>query len=226
MHEAARLAAEGAPAGTAVVADEQTAGIGRHGHAWHSERRAGLYLSVILRPALEPSSLPLLTLALGLAMADAIRIAAGLACDLRWPNDVLSRGRKLAGILVQMHNSAAIAGIGINVNHESFPKHLAEEATSLRMETGCEHSRETLLEAVLLAVDGSSRMLVEDGPQAIVDLFSIRSSYVRGRRVRVAHQDDGDLVGVTAGLDSRGFLIVRKDDGSESLVLAGGVRPA
>src|SRR5579872_2142517 len=115
MLEATRLADAGCEQGTVVVADEQTAGQGRHGRHWHSEPNAGLYVSIVLRPNLSPDSLPVLTLALGLAAADAIAEAANLHCDLRWPNDVMLDSRKAAGILVQLLDSSAIAGIGINV---------------------------------------------------------------------------------------------------------------
>src|SRR5712692_1403093 len=141
MREAARLAAEGCEAGTAVVSDEQTAGQGRHGHKWHSEKHAGLYVSIVLRPKLSPDSLPVVTLTLGLATAEAISQTTGLRCDLRWPNDVMLSGKKVAGILVQLCDSAAIAGIGINVNQTGFPSEIAAEATSLRMESAREHLR-------------------------------------------------------------------------------------
>lgn len=224
MHEAATLAAAGCPSGAAVVAEEQTAGQGRHGHAWHSQPGAGLYVSVVLRLPLPADSLPVLTLALGLATAETISRLTDLHPDLRWPNDVLLGEKKTAGILVQLIDSVAIAGIGINVNHPVFPPEIAAEATSLRIASGRPHSREDLLIGLLPAIDSFSRMLVEGGRQPVLDLFARHSSYVRGKRVRV-DQPGGPLVGVTAGLDSTGFLKLRADNGSESLILAGGVRP-
>jgi BirA family biotin operon repressor/biotin-[acetyl-CoA-carboxylase] ligase len=223
MHEAERLATAGAPAGTAVVAEEQTAGLGRHGHSWYSELGAGLYVSIVLRPGLSADSLPVLMIALGLAAADAIHRVTALDADLRWPNDVMLGGRKVAGILVQLHDDVAIAGIGINVNHAAFPEEIAGEATSLRIAAGALQSREDVLVALLQAVDSFSKMLAEGGKQPILDLFSRCSSYARGKRVRVA-LPEGILEGTTAGLDPSGFLIVRREDGSEALVLAGGVR--
>ena len=124
MRKAIELAEAGCPSGTVVVADEQTAGQGRFGREWHSERGAGLYMSQVLRLKICPDSLPLVTLALGLATAEAITNVASAAPDLRWPNDVLLNGRKCAGILVQLHDGVLIAGIGINVNHTSFPTSL------------------------------------------------------------------------------------------------------
>ena len=226
MLEAARLAEAGCAPGTVIVADEQTAGQGRHGRRWHSEPNAGLYVSVVLRRDLAPDSLPVLTLALGLAAADAIADATSLQCDLRWPNDVMIGDRKAAGILVQLLDSAAIAGIGINVNHSAFPAEIAAEATSLRIAAKRPLSREQLLVALLNAIDRYQGILAgADGKQRILSMFSLRSSYARNKRVKV-EQSTGVLEGVTAGLNASGFLILRKDDGTEDLVLAGGVRPA
>ncbi|HWQ54287.1 MAG TPA: biotin--[acetyl-CoA-carboxylase] ligase [Bryobacteraceae bacterium] len=223
MTEAARLAAKGAPAGTAVVAEEQTAGQGRHGHSWHSEPGSGLYVTMVLRPKIELASLPPVTLALGLATAEAIARVADLACDLRWPNDVMLGDRKVAGILAQLVDGTTVAGIGINVNHAAFPEEVAGVATSLRIASGRVHSREDLLVELLTAVDGFVRMLAEGGAGAILELFARRSSYAKGKRVRV-DQPGGAVTGTTAGLDGQGFLRVRRDSGDEILILAGGVR--
>ena len=225
MLEAARLAEAGCAHGTVVIADEQTAGQGRHGRRWHSEPGAGLYASIVLRPDLRPDSLPVLTLALGLAAADAIADTSGLKCDLRWPNDVMLEGRKVAGILVQLLDSVAIAGIGINVNHVAFPTEIAGEATSLKIVSNRLYSREQLLVTLLEAVERNCGVLAgEDGRQKILMMFSRRSSYARNKRVTV-DQGQSIVEGTTAGLDPSGFLILRKDDGTEDLVLAGGVRP-
>ncbi|HTW67567.1 MAG TPA: biotin--[acetyl-CoA-carboxylase] ligase [Bryobacteraceae bacterium] len=224
MIEANRLATEGAPSGTTIGAEAQTAGQGRHGHAWHSEPGSGLYVSVILRLQLAPAILPVVTLALGLAVNEAILKATGLACDLRWPNDVLIESKKCAGILTELEGSAIIAGIGINVNHSSFPAELHSIATSLRLAGGCEYSREELLLELLPAIDRYCMLLEKDGRAPILDLFARSSSYVNGRRVCV-DQDSVTLRGTTAGLAESGFLILRGDDGRDHRILAGGVRP-
>lgn len=225
MPEAARLATAGCAAGTAVVAEEQTAGQGRHGHAWHSEAGSGLYCSIVLRPALEAPNMPVLTLALGLAAAEAIARVTDLPCDLRWPNDIMLGGRKAAGILVQLAESAVIAGLGINVNHAAFPPELAGEATSLRLAGGRAWAREDLLAELLPIVDGFVKMLEQAGPQAVLDLFRRRSSYASGKLVTV--ENGGAVIrGTTVGLDNAGFLRVRTDDGAMIKILAGGVRAA
>jgi BirA family biotin operon repressor/biotin-[acetyl-CoA-carboxylase] ligase len=204
-------AAVGLEPGSVVLAGRQTAGQGRHGRSWHSEPGSGIYCSIVLKPV------PALSLALGLATADAILRATGMVCDLRWPNDVMLAGKKVAGILVQN----AIAGIGINVNHTSFPAELASEATSLCLHTGAPVSLTGIILALLPAID----TFVELDKDTILRLFARASSYAAGRRVTVA-QPDGIIEGTTVGLDPAGFLIVRKDDGADTLIVAGGVRAA
>ena len=225
MTEAARLAAEGCPSGTAVVAEEQTAGQGRFGRTWHSERGAGLYVSIVLRLPLPAERAPVLTLALGLATAEAIARATDLGCDLRWPNDVLIGDRKCAGILVHTVPGAFVAGIGINVNQTAFPPDIAASATSLRLVSGREHSREQLLEHLLRSVDSFVKMLVEGGCEPVVRMFSRASSYAAGKRV-VVEQHGATLKGATAGLNPSGFLLLRRDDGATCVLTSGGVRPA
>lgn len=225
MLEAAALSERGCPHGTAVVAEAQTAGIGRHGHSWHSEPGSGLYVSVVLRLPLGPVELPVLTLALGLATAEAITLSTGLVCDLRWPNDILIDKKKAAGILVQFSDGVAIAGIGINVNHMAFPSHLQTEATSLRLAFGRETDREQLLQDLLVAIETTSEILVHDGKAAILKLFCDSSSFASGKRVRV-DMGGRHIEGTTAGLDHSGFLLIRKLDGQIETVVAGGVRPA
>lgn len=225
MREAASLASNGCAAGTAVIAGEQTAGQGRHGHSWHSEKGSGLYVSVVLRPALPDPAFPVLTLALGLAVAETIARVTDLACDLRWPNDVMLDEKKVAGILVQFSAGAlgVVAGIGINVNHAAFPPGVAAEATSLRLASGRTWLREDLLAVLLPTVDSFCKMLAEGGKDAILDMFCRRSSYARGKRVTV--QMPGEAIeGFTDGLNPSGFLYVRQDNGKRSMILAGGVR--
>jgi BirA family transcriptional regulator, biotin operon repressor / biotin---[acetyl-CoA-carboxylase] ligase len=209
-------AAVGRALGTVIIAEEQTAGQGRLGHSWHSEAGSGIYFSIVLKPA------PLLTLALGLATAEAIAGATGVACDLRWPNDVMAGGRKVAGVLTKLVDGAAIAGIGINVNHTAFPSELAELATSLQLHAGREFARMDILLALIPAVE----RWAEAESETILRRFEKASSYVSGRRVTVDQTDGSTLEGTTTGLDPAGFLVVRKDDGTDTLILAGGVRAA
>jgi len=225
MTLAARLAHDGCLSGTIVGADGQVAGIGRHGHTWHSEAEAGLYVSIVLRLPIGPIDLPVLMLALGLATQEAIAETTGLAADLRWPNDVMINGRKCAGILAQLEGTAIVAGIGINVNHTMFPREIEPLATSLKLEGKRGVSREDLLVSLVNSIEACCKILTDDGPAAILRMFTRASSYAEGRRVRV--EKDGAMIeGVTCGLDPSGFLVIREDDGKETTILAGGVRPA
>ena len=224
MTLAAQLAAEGAEHGTAVVADEQTAGQGRLGRTWHSEREAGLYVTFLLRLKLCPDSVPVTTLALGLAAVEAIEQTCSVRCDLRWPNDLLIAEKKVAGILAQLTGGVLLAGIGVNVNQIAFPEDVADIATSLRIATGRPQSRDAVLEALRRTVPERTEALMRDGKAPVLADFEQASSYVRGKRVMV-EAPEGLMVGTTDGLDHQGFLRLRRDDGTHSLVVAGGVRP-
>lgn len=201
--------------GRVVGAEQQTAGMGRHGRSWHSPRGEGLYVSMVLPAA----PLPVTMLALGLAAWEALRDEAETlrdGFDLRWPNDVLIGQRKCAGILANAGRDAVIAGIGINVSQRCFPPDLDTPATSLALE-GAAVSREALLLRLIRAVDQA----IELPPTVVVQRFAAASSYACGRRVR-----SGEVEGVTCGLDPAGFLQVREDNGTMHTILAGGVRPA
>lgn len=224
MLDAARLAESGLPSGSVVGAELQTAGQGRHGRSWHSEKGNGLYFTVVLRLPLPPDSLPMATMAVGLALGETITQVSGISVDLRWPNDILIGEKKVCGILIQQHPHSLACGIGVNVNHTSFPDDIASIATSLRIAAGKEISREDLFLNALAAIDRHLEILVNQGKDAILRLFTAASSYVAGRRI-IVEQPSQQLRGTTAGLDSNGFLILQHDDGSRTLILAGGVRP-
>ncbi len=201
--------------GTYIVAGAQTAGVGRHGHEWHSEPLTGLYFSVAL-----PLT-PLLTLALGIATVDAIQKVTQIECDIRWPNDLLLHGRKLAGILVQSVGPGTVAGIGINIGQRSFPPEIRHLATSLSIETGLDFRREDIFVELVKAIE-EWRLAPAD---RIREEFARRSTYVSGKRVTVP-VNGREVTGTTTGLTRDGFLQVLTADGHREVVVAGGVRPA
>jgi BirA family biotin operon repressor/biotin-[acetyl-CoA-carboxylase] ligase len=228
-------AAAGAPEGSVFLAEEQTAGRGRGANIWQSARSAGIYCSVVLRPALPPSEALVLSLAAGLAVRAAIeQVNARASADLKWPNDVLIAGKKVCGILTEMNAEATrvryvVVGIGINVTQASFPKEIESEATSLRLQTGSEWSRVELTAALLKSLDREYRRLVErrlvderDARQSILQRFAEQSSWVRGKEVRI-EENGSKIEGVTEGLDDRGFLQVRTAQGLQT-ILSGTVR--
>ena len=222
-------ASAGAPEGSVFLAEQQTAGRGRGAHEWHSARSVGIYCSVVLRPALPPSEVLVLSLAAGLAVQAAIQeVDARVTPDLKWPNDLLIDGKKFCGILTEMNAEVTrvrhvVVGIGINVNQASFPPELQGVATSLRLATGSEWSRVELCAALLKSLDREYRELTEnrDARESILRRFSERSSSVQGASVTV--DENGGFEGVTEGLDSRGFLQVRTAHGLRT-VLSGTVR--
>ena len=222
-------AAAGEPEGSVYFAEQQTAGRGRGSNTWESAPSDGIYCSVVLRPQLAPADALLLSLIAGIAVSEAVDQTTGLHSDLRWPNDVLLEERKFCGILTEMHAEAThvryvVVGIGINVNQPAFTGELEPIATSLRIAAGHEWSRVEVAAALLKSLDVWYRKLAHDTAEAraaIFETFERRSSYARSRAVQV---DEGPgYEGVTEGLDSRGFLLVRTTTGLRP-VLSGQVR--
>lgn len=227
---ALRSGHDGEPHAAVFVAEEQTAGRGRVGRAWHSEKTSGIYSTVLLRPPITPMQAPLLTLVAGLAARDAVVEQTGLYPDLRWPNDLLLHGKKFSGILTEMHAEPdrvqfAVIGIGINVNHARMPESLANIATSLRLETDRVHSRLELLVKLLRHLDRYYNQFLAEGAAPVVARFSEVSTFARGKRVRVSTGNDS-YVGVTAGLEPNGMLRVERDDGRTVVVISGDVSEA
>jgi BirA family transcriptional regulator, biotin operon repressor / biotin---[acetyl-CoA-carboxylase] ligase len=247
---AMRLGEAGEPHGAVVLAEEQTAGRGRAGRSWASEKSAGIYCSVLLRPPISPSQAPLLTLVAGLAARDAAAEDLNAQPDIRWPNDLIignggngggsggnkekgratgiGGARKFCGILTEMHAEPdrvhyAVVGIGINVNQTKMPDNLAGIATSLRMETGQIHSRLELLIRLLRHLDRYYNQFLSEGARPILRRFAQVSSYFEGKRVRITTATE-TFTGTTAGLEPSGVLRVSRDDGRGiEPVLAGDV---
>src|SRR5215216_5138447 len=184
--ELARLASEGAAEGLAVLADEQTAGRGRLQRAWSSRKGAGLYFSILLRPAIPTQYWPLITFMAALAVGDALLEATDLQTDIKWPNDILANERKICGILAEAIETpagrAVIVGIGINLTQNAFPPDLGNVATSVSEVMGQPAERETILAALLRALARWYSLLHEsDGREKIVAAWCNRSSYANGR---------------------------------------------
>jgi len=220
-------ARSGAPHGSVYFADEQRAGRGRGDHAWHSAAGEGLYASVLLRTPIPAARLPLLPLAVGLAAAEAIRAAAGLTVDLRWPNDLLLSPRKVGGILLESKTSGssvdfAVVGVGINVHQRAFALDLATPATSLDLEAGRRVSRQDLLVFLLKSLERETLGLADPAAGSTIPArVEQASTWIRGRRVEV-HGPQA-CTGVTAGLDAHGFLRVQTADRMVTLQ-TGGIR--
>lgn len=228
---AMRLGEEGESHGAVVLAEEQTAGRGRSGRSWVSEKSAGISCSILLRPQIPPSLAPMLTIVAGLAARDAAADELDALPDIRWPNDLLVHGRKFCGILTEMRAEPdrihyAVVGIGMNVNQSQMPAELNDLATSLRIDTGKTHSRLELLIRLLRHLDRYYNQFLNEGSVPILRRFAEVSSYFRGKRVRITTSAE-TFTGSTAGLESNGVLRVQRDDGrGVELVLSGDVSEA
>jgi BirA family biotin operon repressor/biotin-[acetyl-CoA-carboxylase] ligase len=225
--------AAGAPDGTAVVADAQTRGRGRAGRAWHTTPERGLALSLLLHAGCERGVLALLPLAAGLAAARALE-RLGAQPELKWPNDVLLDGRKVAGILCEVRRllaaaggagDFAVVGVGVNVAQVAgeFPPGIAETATSLAL-AGVATDREEVAAGFLNALEPLWDELQEGGPDGLLAAWSERAR-CWGRTVTV-RTPAGEVRGVARSLAPDGALILTREDGSETVVRAGDLEPA
>jgi BirA family biotin operon repressor/biotin-[acetyl-CoA-carboxylase] ligase len=209
-------ARRGAPEGLVAVADVQTAGRGRRGRGWVAPPGASLLVSVLLRPSLAPEQTPLVSMACGVAMAEAVARVAGFTPGLKWPNDLVVGDRKLAGILAERDADAVVVGAGVNVEWREFPPELAETATACNLEAGHTVDRRALLEAFLTELDAR-----------YADLDAVTAEYrsrlaTLGRRVRV-ERSDGVLVGRAVDVGGAGQLLVENDRGDVVEVHVGDV---
>ena len=225
--EALRQARQGAREGLCVIANQQTAGRGRHGRAWESPQGEGLYLSFVLRPTLASEDLPLITLMTGVAVYDTL-VEIGLKPDIKWPNDVLVNERKISGILAEMTEDrstpAIVVGIGVNLTSKKFPSEIAETATSIESELKRNITAADLETALLKYLGYFYGILNEGGgSRAIVDEWRRRSTYADGKLVRVAFEN-GSTTGITDGIEPNGALRVRSSDGYVSIIQAGDVQ--
>jgi BirA family transcriptional regulator, biotin operon repressor / biotin---[acetyl-CoA-carboxylase] ligase len=218
----------GAAEGLCVVANRQMAGRGRLGRPWVSPPDVGLYTSILLRPKGPVSSLPLLTLVAGLAVTDAIHEVAALAPRLKWPNDVVLDGRKVAGILTELATSGssvnyAVVGIGVNVNHgeDDLPPELRAGATSLFQHCGRRIARGMLAAAIYNALEGWYALFCEDRRETILEAGRLRSATL-GRPVEVLAGTEA-WRGQAVDMDPDGALLVRDASGALRRVVAGDV---
>lgn len=226
-NRARELALEGAPEGTLVVAEKQTAGRGRRGKVWESPLGTGIWMSLVLRPQIMPAEASVLTLLCGLATAEAIEAETGLSAGIKWPNDILINGKKAVGILTEMDCEMSevhfvIPGIGINVNTASFPPEIAEIATSLYLECGKTVSRRRLVHRVLERLEehyetflrtGSFDAMLEDYRKHCITLG--KEVHVLGREPFFAEALDITPEGE--------LLVCRADNGKEEVVFSGEV---
>lgn len=212
---AARLGRDGHAGGVAIFAERQTAGRGRFGRQWDSQTGAGLWFSLLLRPPWPAAHWVRLTTWAGVAVAHAVEDATGRAARIKWPNDVLIDGRKIAGILTECSTDSAgkmfaVVGIGVNVNHDGFPAEIANRAASLRQVAGRRIDRPSLAAALLRELDSQLSEVEPAFPHLIEE--ATQRSAILGGWVRL-HAGDESVEGTAESLDADGNLLLRTADG-------------
>jgi BirA family biotin operon repressor/biotin-[acetyl-CoA-carboxylase] ligase len=224
--EALNQAKRGADEGLCIVARRQTAGRGRHGRVWFSEKNAGLYFSIVLRPKIETRFLPLITLMTAVAVYETLA-TFHLKPDIKWANDVHVNGKKISGILAETCETpmglAVIVGIGINLKSSDFPPEIANIVASIETETGAVVETEILLENLTANFDEFYRILNgENGAENIRRAWAQRSSYFSGKKVKAALENK-TIVGTTRGIEENGALRVELETGEICIIHAGDI---
>jgi BirA family transcriptional regulator, biotin operon repressor / biotin---[acetyl-CoA-carboxylase] ligase len=227
---ARRMAEQRAQEGEVVIAESQTHGRGRLGRRWVSPPYVNLYLSVILRPTLPPIDAPQITLMAAVALADALAVFIPVLPAIKWPNDILAGGKKLAGVLTESacHGERidfVILGIGVNINYpvESMPAAIQKRATSMISFTGTNVSRESVVRRLIQDLDRCYGELEEMGFQTVAPRWEARFE-LRGKKVRV-EMTDRIIIGTARGIDRDGALLVQNGRGEVQRVVAGDVVP-
>lgn len=218
----------GAPSGVLVVADKQTAGRGRNGRVWQTPEEKNIAMSLLLRPSFPAVKSPMLTLLMGMALAEGLENVCGRRVGIKWPNDIVLNKRKLCGILTELHIAPdgktydVVIGVGINVNQNEFAPDIRDMAGSLYTETGCEYDRNKVIAAVMDCFEKDYALFLENE-----NLKSLRQAYEerllnKGNTVRVL-DPQGEYQGKALGITDTGELMVRKDTGEQVTINAGEV---
>nr|WP_251025891.1 biotin--[acetyl-CoA-carboxylase] ligase [Bacillus sp. ISL-47] len=213
-----RLAYEGAPEGTVVIAEEQLSGRGRMDRRWHSPKSTGVWMSLILRPNIPPPKAPQLTLIAAVAVVQAIEELTGLTPQIKWPNDILMSGKKVTGILTELQADAdriisIIIGIGINVNQQSddYPEEIKHIATSLSIEKGEKLSRAELIKIFLGKLENLYTLYLDKGFYPIKLLWESYAVSI-GKNL-TARTITGSIYGKALGITDDGVLMIEDSTG-------------
>ena len=203
--------------GTVILSDSQTQGKGRQGRIWYSEEKVGVYLSVLLKPSLRPEQIAQITLVAGVALNQTVNEFSRVPAYLKWPNDILLNGKKVAGILTencrQNINSGIVLGIGVNVNHAHFPVSLQQIATSMAMENGEIFERLPFITYLLNHLDQEYRCFLDEGLSHTIDQWNMNSDMF-GKQVSMT-QGAQTYYGTAMKLNKKGHLVILTDDGEE-----------
>lgn len=226
-NEVRRMAEAQAPEGTLAVAEQQTGGKGRRGRSWTSPPGAGIWMSFLVRPEFPPESASMLTLVAAMAVQQGICQTTGLACMIKWPNDIVLNGKKICGILTEMSSEEdtiryVVVGIGVNANIEQFPEDIRDKATSLRIESGRQWNRAQLINGILMAWEDYYQIYLKT-----LDMSFLGDSYNQNlvnsqNQVRVL-ASLGEYTGISMGINSKGELLVKREDGQIVSIMSGEV---
>jgi BirA family biotin operon repressor/biotin-[acetyl-CoA-carboxylase] ligase len=226
--KAYQLALDGAEEGEIVIAESQEKGKGRLGRHWFSPPFLNLYLSVILRPKILPHQASLITLMAAIATADAIRVFSGLLPLIKWPNDILLRDRKVAGLLNEIHSEMdrihfVILGMGVNLNmdQEMFSREIRATATSLKVEMGETISRKVFLQFLLNELERWYTIFLREGSAVVLKAWRERAQ-IKGRQIKVTSFGEA-IVGTAIDVDSDGALILETTSGKRKRIVAGDI---
>lgn len=225
--EVRRLSESGGEQGLVVVAEKQTAGKGRRGRNWDSPEGTNLYFSILLRPNVNPENAPMLTLVMAYSVARVIREQEKLPAQIKWPNDLVLSGRKLCGILTEMHLAGSqiedvVVGVGINVNTAEFPDDLKDKATSLYMEKTEKVDRRLLLNSILEEFQKWYGCFFREQNLSFL-LEAYNQMLVNGNREVLILEPGNEYEAEALGINAQGELLVKKKDGSVENVFAGEV---
>jgi BirA family biotin operon repressor/biotin-[acetyl-CoA-carboxylase] ligase len=224
---AREMAQSGEGEGLAILARQQTAGRGRQGRSWSSPPGEGLYVSLVLRPDIKPADSPVITLAAAVAVAETLEQDYRIPADIKWPNDVLARGRKICGILVESAIEAnkllyGVLGIGVNLGQREFPEEIKETATSLLIESGQIVTPDDFLKSLLERLEYWYRQATTQ-PSEVIARWETMSSYARNCVVRVENSDS-IIEGTTRGLTAKGALVIEMTSGERREIVSGEVK--
>lgn len=226
-NEIRSLAEQGAPHGTLAVAEKQLGGKGRRGRVWTSPAGVGIWMSMLLRPQIDPLAASMLTLVMALAAKKGIEISTGLKSEIKWPNDLVLNKKKICGILTEMSTELmeiqyVIPGIGINVNQKDFPDDIKATATSLYIESGKIQKRSEIIAALMEAFEGYYDTFIKTQDMSgLIEEYNANLVNL-GNEVCVL-DPAGEFRGVSEGINKEGALLVRLADGTLKEIISGEV---
>lgn len=225
--KAKQLAELEAFSGTLVVANRQTKGRGRRGRTWESPADTGIFMSLILKPDMNPSKASMLTLVMALAVVKACSEIVGCDCFIKWPNDIIINSRKICGILTEMsaemdYINHIVIGVGINANADSFPDELSQKATSIKKESGITVNRAQLMNRILVHFEREYDIFMKQ-ESLKEQVAEYNRLLINCNKEVMIIEPSREYAGVALGINEKGELLVRKEDGQVDAIYAGEV---